>query len=186
MRIMLTAAGLGALIALAGCGRDEVSLENATANQVADAVKASGLTEMKLRPGKWEYSMAITEMTAPGMPPEIAAQMKDRMAATRVTDKCLTAADVDKLDAHMGEMPQNCRFDHYKASAGKMDARMVCQQQGMTQEMTMAGTYSATSSDMTMTSKTSGAGPIGAMTMTVTTKGRRVGDCEAPPAGAAN
>ncbi len=182
MRIMAMAATLGVLALLAACGREEVSLENATANEVAEAVKDSGLGEMKPKPGKWEYSMTMVELDAPGMPAELAAQMRERMSATRLTNKCLTAADVEKFDAYVGEMPGGCTFEHYKASAGKLDAKLNCQQQGMTQQMTMAGTYSPTASDMTMTSKASGTGPMGAMTMTMAMKGKRVGDCEAEPA----
>lgn len=184
MRIMLAAA---ALAALGGCGREEVSLENATANEVAAAVKQSGLAELRPSPGKWEYSMTLQEMSAPGMPPEMQGMMKERLAATKVTEKCLSAADVDKFDAYVGEMPQNCQFEHYKASKGKLDAKLNCQHQGMTQVMTMAGTFSATSSDMVMTTKASGGpGAMGAMTMTMAMKGRRVGACEADTAGAAN
>ena len=58
---------------LAACSKQpEVHADNATAEQVAKKVAASGGAASFVRPGRWESKVTIEEMTIPGMPKEMA------------------------------------------------------------------------------------------------------------------
>jgi hypothetical protein len=60
---------------------------------------------------------------------------------------------------------------------GKIDAEMHCEQQGVSQRMTMAGSYGPEAYSMHMTSRSEG-GPAGAaMSMKMRVEAKRVGDC---------
>lgn len=167
------------LLMCAACNKEpSVKVENASVEDLAREVKESGLAENVMKPGKWEYTMSVVDMSAPGMPPQATEQMKRVMGHNRVIDKCVTEADVKKIDAAMGEMPKNCTVDSYEAGGGKVAGQMTCKNAGMTQKIAMNGTYTADSSDMTSTSEaTGGAGPMGSMKITMNMKGRRIGDC---------
>jgi len=175
------------LIALAGCNKEpSVDVRNATPEEVAQKVRESG-AEFNITPGKWQYAMTLVDMSAPGMPPAAVERMKQVMSRSKVVDKCLTPADVKDARATMGETPGNCKFDHYTMNGGSIDGQMICQHNGMTQDMTIKGTYAATETDVTVVSKTSGgSSPMGDMAMTMNMKGKRVGDCEPGSTGAAN
>lgn len=167
------------LLMLAACNKEpSVSIDNASADEVARQVKQSGVAEALMKPGKWEYQMTMVDLSAPGMPPARVAQMKQMMSQTKVTDRCVTADDIKKMDAAMGDVPKNCTFDHYEIGGGKIDGKMHCTNAGMTQETRISGTYTQDSSDVTAINTNSGStNPMGNMTMTMNMKGKRVGDC---------
>jgi hypothetical protein len=60
---------------------------------------------------------------------------------------------------------------------GKIDAQMHCQQQGVSQTMTMAGTYGPEAYAMHMTSKTEGGAAGETMSMKMRVEAKRVGEC---------
>lgn len=171
---------------LAACSQEpSVSVENATPEEVAKEVAKSG-AETLIEPGQWEYQMTLVEMSAPGMPPAMVDRMKQTMSASKVVDKCLRPDDVKKMEAAVAEMPGNCRYDHYTMAGGQIDGRMTCTNNGVTSEMTVKGSYSPGSSDVTVTNRmTGGQGSMANMTMTMNMKGKRVGACAAE-SGAGN
>nr|WP_294850458.1 DUF3617 domain-containing protein [uncultured Sphingomonas sp.] len=176
MKIVICALSL---LALAACNKEpSVKIDNASAEEVAKQLKESGVAETLMTPGQWEYTMTIMDLSAPGMPTNAVEQMKRMMGHNRVVDKCVTEADVKKVDAAMGEIPKHCTYDHYEIGGGKIDGAMTCSNAGVTQKTRMSGSYTSESSDVTATSETSGAsGPMGNMTVTMNMKGKRIGAC---------
>lgn len=167
-------------LVLAACGRSEpeVSLENATPEEVAAEMKKSGIAKDLRKPGKWAYETVVSEIEAPGMPPEMAAQMKQMMGQGQKLERCVTEEEIAKVDAFVGANQANCTFAKYQVGGGRVEGEARCDQGGMKQHMVMSGKYTPDSSDMTIRSTTSGApGPAGEMKMTMNIKARRLGDC---------
>lgn len=171
-----------AALALAACDSSpSVDVKDATPAEVAEAVKKSGATRVMVRPGKWQSSVAVLEMSNPDMPPEMATRMQAEMGKPRTAEACLTADQVDHPERMIGQIPDSCRYDHYVMSDGKVDGKMRCESRGMIQEMTVAGTYRPDSYQMTMVSRTRPApgGPPGAeMTMKMRVDSKRIGECD--------
>jgi hypothetical protein len=166
--------------ALAGCNKSpEVHETNASIAQVQNAMRESGADEQFISPGKWQSKVTIESMDVPGMPAEIAQRMKQTMAQVRGFESCLTKEDVKqpKEDFFTGKNDQ-CRYDHFTMSGGKIDAVMRCDEGNGTQVMRMAGTYSPDSYQMSMAMEHEGAkADDGAMTMKMRVEARRVGQC---------
>lgn len=171
------------LLALAACDRGpSVSVENATPEEVAAEMRNSGVAEELRKPGLWESTMTLSDVSAPGMPPQALDQMRTMMGNGSTTKRCVTAEELKQVESFVGQNSANCRFEHYRVSGGKIDGKARCMQGPMTQDMTMNGRFTANSSDMTIRSAMSG-GPAGQnVTMTMRIASKRLGDC---PAGGA-
>ena len=185
MRFVPLALLATAALGLAACDRGpEVDLTNATPAEVAKAMKDSGATRTMVRPGKWSSTVAVLEMNSPGMPPEMQQKMQETLGQPRTVEACLTADQVDNPERMIGAVPANCRYDRYTMGNGKMNGKMRCEQNGMIQEMTVAGTYSDDSYSLTIDNKTSApagavAGqPVSAMSMKMKVDSRRIGECD--------
>lgn len=172
------------LILLAACDSGpEVSATNATVAEVAAKVEAARMDKDFLRPGKWLTKASIDDLTAPGMPAEIAAQMKRRGQDMPGTTSCMTEADVRKPGPDFFTGNKACRYDHFTMGDGKIDARMRCTAGGGTQVSTMTGTYGPDLYRLAMTTAMEfpgqgAANRMGGMTMKLSVEGNRVGDCE--------
>ena len=171
---------LACLAPLAGCGSEpEVDARNASVEEVAEQVSsAAGNGQFVVRPGKWQSQVTIEQIEMPGMPAEMAERMKGMMAENqqRNFESCLTEEEARKpKEGFFAGSNNNCRYDHFTMSGGKIDARMRCEQQGVTQVMAMQGTYSPDSYQMRMSTSTEG-GAQG-MTMRMRVDSKRVGPC---------
>lgn len=170
------------LLCLAACNKGpKVELKNATGNQVAEAVKQSGVmtADTMIEPGLWQSKVIIQEMNIPGMPAQFADKMKQSMAEHRQQSNthCLTPADVKKpKEDFFAGGDKSCRYDRFTMGAGKINIAMVCREEGATQTTNMAGSYTPTSCSMDVSSSGSG-GAQGAMTMKMHVDSSRVGDC---------
>ena len=172
-----------ALLAACDSGPD-VDMTNASVAEVANQVRESdsGLTagDGFIRAGLWSTKVTLAEVDIPGMPPEFKQRMAETMSRTGETRTCLSAADVKKPkeDFFAGDA-RNCRYDHFRMGGGKIDARMRCQAEGMSQLMEMSGSYSPDSYKMSMTTRAEGpqTEQVGAMTMKMNVESTRVGDC---------
>ena len=174
------------LLALAACGKEpEVSVENATPEQVAAEMKKSGVAEDLRKPGQWETTMTVAKIEAPGMPPEALAQMQQMMGNGQTTERCVTAEELKQVDSFVGQNSANCVFDHYRVAGGKIDGKAQCTQGAVKQTMTMNGSFTADSSDMTIRSETSGGPPGQNMNVTMNIKSKRLGECTGAPAAPA-
>lgn len=169
----------GLAIPLLACGSEPtVNEQNASVEEVAESVREASNDRGLIRPGKWVSTVSIEDVSIPGMPAETAQQMQDMLAQTRTVESCLTPEEAKQPNATFFSGNEQCRYDHFTMTGGKIDAVMRCQHQGTTQVMEMTGTYSPTSYEMRMRSVTEG-GPAGEqMTMQMHVRAERAGECE--------
>lgn len=150
--------------------------------KTAEEVKAEVAKVERPEPGKYRTIIKITDMSIPGMPAERAAQVKGMFGDTGKTiEYCLSKADADKgfEEVNKRAAQGDCSYDRFSASGGKIDAKMTCKTaQGMTMAYEMQGTFSPTSSQMSMKSDTSMPGMPGkGMHMEAQVTNERIGDC---------
>ncbi len=120
MKRLLLAAPAIAL--LAGCNSGpSVKAENASVGEV----QAAAQNAVKLQPGKWETSVTMLSMEGPGLPPAMAAQMKQQKQTHKV-ETCLTPEQAAKPPTDMLGAADNCRYEKFEMSGGKMDGTLVC------------------------------------------------------------
>jgi len=169
------------LLAIAACGNEpEVKMENASVGEVAEEMRRqAGSDEAFVNPGKWEQTVTLLEIDAPGMPPEARQMMQRAMDQAQVHEVCLTPeqAKSPKEDFFTGA-DENCRYEHFNWGDGKIDLKLNCKHPGATQTMVMVGTYQPNSYSMTMTATNAGAGPDEQMVMKMKVDARRTGACD--------
>jgi hypothetical protein len=171
------------LAALAACNKGpEINVKNASVGEVADKVREASGDGSFVNPGRWETKVSLLDIEVPGMPPQMAQQMKQTMG--KVQDNtyatCLTDADVKKpKEDFFAGKNRNCRYDHFTMSGGKIDAALNCPGRGSeSMAMTITGNYSRDSYEATMAMDVSG-GPRGqGMKMRSHSESRRVGACK--------
>lgn len=177
---------LMAVTGLAGCNRSpSIEAHNASIADVAAKVKAAGGAESFVRAGKWQTSVTIDSMDAPGMPPEASQTMKSMSAKAHVVDSCLTPEEAKKPTPEMfSGNSDRCRYENFAMAGGKIDMTMRCAGAGpngnVGQTMKMTGTYDPDSYHMAMISTTdTGAPEMGPMTMKMHLDAKRLGECDA-------
>lgn len=169
--------GLG--LALAACGsKPAVDEKNASVEEVTQKVREASHDQGLISPGKWQSSVTIEEVSMPGLPQEAAEHMKKMLTRTHTTETCLTPEEVKQPKAGFFGGDDHCRYDHFTMKAGKIDAEMRCERDGMTQAMQMSGTYSPNAYTMHMTSTQRG-GPSeeGNVSMKMKVDAKRIGAC---------
>jgi Protein of unknown function (DUF3617) len=165
-------------LALAACNSSpNVRAENASVGEVAEKVAKVQAGGQFISPGRWESTMTIREMSAPGLPPEVAAQMKAHMGQARNFVTCLTPEQVKQpKEGFFGGANAGCRYERFAMGGGKIDGVMKCSGQGMERTMAMSGSYGPDSYNMAVSSEGKGQGPA-AMTMKMTLEAKRTGAC---------
>ena len=168
-------------LALVACDKSpDVNVKNASAGEVAEKVRQASGSGALIEPGKWQTKISVLNVEVPGMPPQAAQQMKQMMtkAQAHTYDTCLTEADVKrpKEDFFAGES-NDCRYDHFTMSGGKIDAALRCDAKSSgTMTMTINGTYSSDSYEATMAMDMS-RGSEGGMKIRSRSESHRVGEC---------
>ena len=163
---------------LAACNNGpDIQEENASVAEVANKVADAGGATQFVRPGRWESTVTIEEMSIPGMPAEAAAQIGGMQGQEQTSVSCLTEAEAKrpKEDFFAGNN-KSCRYDRFTMADGKIDAVMQCANEGGTQTMTMRGNYSPTTYNMTMAMQGDGAAVAG-MAMKMRVEARHRGQC---------
>lgn len=185
MRLVVALAAL----ALAACGK-QVSEKNASVEEVAQKVRAANGGEGFVRPGEWQSHVTIEQFEVPGMPREAAKRMQSAIAQSRQQGfkTCLTPEDVKQPKGKFFTGNEDCRYDQFAMGRGKIDASLRCPGgDGMTQIMTMAGTYSPDRYEMRMTMHGEGAQqPARGVSMQMRVESRRIGECPATGSGTRN
>lgn len=158
----------------------KVDLKNASGNQVAAAVRQSGMMsgDTMIEPGLWESRVTIAEMNIPGIPPEMASKMKASMAEHQkeASRHCVTPEEVKKPKEDFFGADKSCRYEHFAMGGGRIDIQMVCKGEGSTRTTDMHGTYTPTTYSMDMASTGSG-GEGQDMSMKMHVDSKRVGEC---------
>ena len=179
--MLLMAVGIAAL---AACNKSPtVSAKNATPEEVAKKIQASGADQSMVQPGLWQSKVTIEKFDMPGMPPEMASRMKTMMAQNQGHDfeTCLTPEDVKKpKEDFFAGKDNECRYEHFTMGDGKIDALMHCGKEAGASTMRMAGTYSADNYQMLMSTEAETGDEAGhALQMQMRVEARRVGECSA-------
>lgn len=172
----LALASLSALAALslAACKKDTVVAKDESVESVARKVAAS---DIKPLPGRWESTMKLAKIDMPGLPPEAREAMNQQMGAARTATTCLTPEQAANPNADFFQKgAENCKYDRFAMTGGKIDAVMTCTQDSTAIKMSMAGSYSETAYDIKVRSEGE-MEPGMPMAMEMTVASRRVGDC---------
>lgn len=167
------------LLALAACGKadDGPKSPEQVAAEVKDAVKMS--------PGQWQTTVAMTKFEMPGAPPEAANAFKGMLSQATTTESCLTKEEAEKDPGEFikkGQAGADCKFENFSAAGGKIEGKMICSrpQQG-TMESTMNGTMTPETMAMVMDMKVTDPNmPGGGVNMTMKMDSKRIGECKAP------
>lgn len=167
-----------AALTLAACGggspgdADAEGTGNVSAEEAVSKAKAEGIMP---EPGQYKATITMTGIDLPGVPAGHGGGM------TTTTDYCLTEEEVTKGFEEMIKRGQDgeCSYENFSLKDGKMDAVMNCKSAEGGARMTMAGTVTPTSSEITASSAID-MGEAGKGTMNFTVKHERTGDCPAP------
>ena len=124
-----------------------------------------------IQPGQWETTVTIDSMEMPGAPAGIAKMMVGK--TTRVTH-CMTAEEAARGPQEMLKSNKSCTFTRYSMAGGRIDSEMTCKQGAQTTIAVSTGSFTPTS--FTAKGRMVSTGQM-ATTMTMTSVGRRVGDC---------
>lgn len=173
------ALGLAATALLGAC--QQAKDEAKTPDEVKAEAVAAGIAQPQ--PGQYRVVTRITDISIPGMPPEMAAQAKGMFSATGQTvEYCMTPEQAAKGYEEMTRRSAegNCTYDKFSAADGKLDAAMTCQTgKGMVTKSAVSGTFTPTGSQLTMKSDaTSPDMPGGGMHMEGAISTERIGDCK--------
>ncbi|QNN68177.1 DUF3617 domain-containing protein [Sphingomonas lutea] len=165
-------------LALTACDKGpEIREENASVAEVANKVADAGGATNFVRPGRWESTVTIEEMSIPGMPAEASREMRGMQGQEQTSVSCLTEAEAKRpREDFFAGNNKSCRYDRFTMADGKIDAVMKCSNEGGTQTMTMQGNYSPTTYNMTMTMQGEGAASAG-MAMKMRVDARHRGQC---------
>ena len=175
------AVAIAGAAALAACNKGSVHQENASVEQVANAVAASGVAnDILLHPGEWRVAGTMEEFNIPGMPAEAQSAMKQAMSqhGKMTYDYCLTPEQAKRPQGKFfnNKAANNCRYDHFTMGGGKIDAVMRCEGKPSSMTMTIEGTYGADNYSTHVQMNMEG-GPQGAMSMKMRSEAKRVGEC---------
>jgi hypothetical protein len=177
IRTCIAAAGL---LALAACGSSGTKGEG---NGASTKAGSGGGGTVALQPGEWEMTMEMVNMSAPNLPPAIVAQMK---RAPTVTRDCVTPEEAKGPKPETFAAQQNgnnCKQEDFVWGAGRAHGKTSCTSANGSDKMvmTMDGTYTPQSMDMTLKSETQTHNVSMSSEMHMT--GRRIGECPAGKAG---
>lgn len=172
---------LAALALLTGCGgKEEVSLTNATPEEVAKAGK--GATQLK--PGQWETVIKIVSVDLPGVDFAISKGITQKMVGQETkSSQCISKEQAANPSAEMMAVngAENCKFETFDIKGGTLSLKLSCGKAGETGAMVMtsAGPYGGESyaldTNMTMSS------PVGQMKIKAMNSAKRVGECAVDP-----
>lgn len=143
-----------------------------------------------MQPGQWEMTTRATNVELPGVPEQLAAQMRTAiMSQPQTQSQCITpeeaANPVGRMMSPSGDS-QGCTFTDQTFSGGTIRISGTCQAPGGRGSMrnTVTGTYTATTLEARMETEVTAppGGPPG-MPQTIRMRGtmtsRRTGDCTA-------
>lgn len=147
---------------------------------------AAAGADVSLLPGQWEMVTRMTEIDAPGAPPEVLAQLRAAISEQRQTETiCMTPEQARNPSRNMvaqGNNDSGCEFSETVFASGRIRVRASCRPPTAgAMELAMDGDFTATTINARIMANTEMRGLTGAgtqaMTMSGTLTGRRTGDC---------
>ncbi len=141
---------------------------------------------VQLQPGEWEVTSRLVDFKAPNMPASVTERMKAAPATTK--RDCMTEEEAKGPKADSFAPPsegQNCKQDDFVWGNGRIHGKTSCEGSNGAgkMSMTMDGTYTPTSMDITVKSENEVNHMPASMEMRIS--GRRIGECPAGEAGKA-
>lgn len=131
-----------------------------------------------IEPGNWEATSQATDIQLSGdFPPEVADMVRNALGDRSFTStSCVTQEDLDQAPERMfEESGGECRYTEFDMSGGTMRGVAQCDTDEGQMNMTINGTYTDTTYEMTMVMD--GDVGMGPMSMTYAVTGRRIGEC---------
>ena len=178
----VTIAATAALM-LAACGGQGEGEADQAGNQAEAASgtegAAPGGAALAMNPGDWEMTVQMVRMNAPGIP----AGATPPTPATTVRT-CLTPDEASQptpgflTGGGQADANSNCTYENFSNAGGRIQGTVQCTMPEGTMRMTLDGTVTATSYELTQQTQMSGGGTNG-MEMESRITGRRIGDCPA-------
>ncbi|WP_336958008.1 DUF3617 domain-containing protein [Sphingobium aquiterrae] len=173
------------LLALSGCGTSDKTASGggsgAGGNGAAPAAGApqsaadvaGQAAQVRLKPGQWESTFEIADLTMAGLPQGVPQDaMKDQMKAAmskRAIRHCVTPEEAAKPDGSLfANQDRNCTYTGFDMSGGMVKGNVRCDREGTITNASMTGHYAPERYDMVMDMTMAG-GPRG-MTMTMKAK----------------
>ncbi len=167
------ALAVAAIIPLTACGQEPQK-------QPGKEAPAATASPPALQPGQYRVVLRINRVEFPGMTGPMADKAKTMFGTSAQTSEyCLTPQDADKgrEDYYRRTLAKgDCKYERLTLTATSIDAVLVCQTgQGMTARNEVAGTFTATGSNVAVKSRSEVAG--GAISMEAEVSSARIGDC---------
>ena len=163
------------LLALAACG----SKDDGNATKTGGGGLLGGGT-VNLEPGEWEMTMEMLNISAPNMPPQVVAAMKQQSAKS--TRTCISAEEAKgPKPGELTGAQGNCTQEGFVWGGGKIAGTTTCKSADANTVMVLDGQYTPQTMTISMKNTTEARGVK--MNMDMRMSGRRVGDC---PAGKEN
>lgn len=184
MRLSIAVA---ALLPLAACNsQPTVSATNATAAEVGGKVAEANADGKLMTPGRWEGSVAIRDVSVPGLPAAQQQMIAEKMGAAHPVTTCVTAEDMKKNRAFFaGEEMAGCTYENFSMAGGKLSAKVKCDRPDAKVDAAMSGTYSSDTYHLEMKTTASREGlPQGKMMSTIVVDSKRTGECRGDEKGA--
>lgn len=189
-------AAIAALL-VAACGSQDGN-SNAAAGKAGAGASAAGQGARSLQPGQWEMTTQMTSVEIPGAPPEVQTQMRAQQGRTQTDRTCITPEQASnplrQFRESMTGPGQGCQTPEDTFAGGVIRVRTICRRPGGaagSAQVTMAGTFTATTLAATVSISAEGTNVAGpgttAMRVSTNLRGRRIGDCPAnaaPPSPA--
>src|SRR5262245_17072927 len=73
------------LLCLAACSNEaDVKMENVSVGEAAQEMRKQAGSDSFVNPGKWEQTVSLVEIEAPGMPEEVRTSMRQAMGQAQV------------------------------------------------------------------------------------------------------
>ena len=171
---------LGAL----SCGLQqgaEVELKNASGNEVAAAVKQSGVmsSDTMMQPGEWESKVTVLEMNMPGIPAQYAARMKQSIAEHRNEAEQALHQARGREEAEGGFLRRGQVLPLRPFHDGRREDRRgdgLPPAKRPRENMNVSGSYTPTSYSID-TAMTGSGGEQNGMSMKMHVDAQRVGEC---------
>jgi len=161
------------------CDKGGVEMKNASVEEVRTAMRKQGEDKF-VDPGKWQQTVTLLSIDAPGMPKEARDAMQRAMSTSQVNEVCLSPEEAKSpRENFFTGKDESCRYEHFNWGGGKIDLKLMCNHPNAKQEMTLAGTYAPKSYSMTMTMANQGKSPEEQMKMTMKVDAKNVGQCTA-------